>query len=70
MARKKTLTAAQRVANQDRYNRAYHKTYYKTYSVSFDKRTTGDVAEWFDAQENKTQAVIALVRKELGKNNN
>ncbi len=68
MPRKKTLTSAQRIANQDKYNRAYHAQYYRSICLALDKRTTGDVIEWLDAQPSKAQAVIALVRKELNNN--
>lgn len=68
MSRPKTLTPAQRIANQSKYNKAYHNEFYRTIAVSFDKRTSSDVIAWFDAQPNKTQAIIALIRKELNNN--
>lgn len=68
MSRPKTLTPAQRIANQSKYNKAYKNEFYRTMAVSFDKRTSSDVIDWLDAQPNKTQAIIALIRKELNNN--
>ena len=55
--------------DQKEYAKAYQRNTYKTYAFHFDKRTDLDVIDKLKRQENKTEYIRSLVRKDINSDN-
>ncbi len=62
---KKTYTPRERLNRINAYNNAYNKKHYRSIGIQLNVETQSDVIAWFDEQDNKTQAVVNLVRAKL-----